>query len=170
MHYDRMRTTGSYEARYLQIRVNATDTEKQCTRCMVMKPITDFNKLAQGFMGRTAYCKACIKETYTPEAASRKRVYRALRKYGPDAQPLLDRMDSGEGCENCGRLIRLAIDHCHTSGKVRGLLCSQCNTILGMAQDNPAVLQGLIAYLATHHGLLSVSLAEYEEMQAKTDT
>jgi len=39
------------------------------------------------------------------------------------------------------------VDHCHSSGKVRGLLCQQCNTGLGMFKDNPNSLQTAIEYL-----------------------
>jgi hypothetical protein len=45
---------------------------------------------------------------------------------------------------------RLHIDHCHTTGKVRGLLCGHCNSALGQARDDPAILQGLIEYLRRH--------------------
>lgn len=46
-----------------------------------------------------------------------------------------------------GRILRLAIDHCHSTGAVRGLLCHQCNTGLGNFRDNPALLQRAIEYL-----------------------
>lgn len=39
------------------------------------------------------------------------------------------------------------VDHNHITGKVRGLLCSPCNVILGMAKDNPQTLERLISYL-----------------------
>jgi hypothetical protein len=39
------------------------------------------------------------------------------------------------------------VDHCHTSGKVRGILCQQCNHMLGLAYDNPAVLAAAVEYL-----------------------
>jgi DNA mismatch repair ATPase MutS len=42
------------------------------------------------------------------------------------------------------------IDHCHTSGKVRGLLCHLCNPMLGMAQDKIETLQSAIRYLKEH--------------------
>lgn len=41
----------------------------------------------------------------------------------------------------------LNIDHCHTSGKVRGLLCTHCNFILGHAFDTPRILDRAITYL-----------------------
>lgn len=41
----------------------------------------------------------------------------------------------------------LVVDHCHTTGAVRGLLCNSCNWMLGLARDNPGILSRAIAYL-----------------------
>jgi hypothetical protein len=41
----------------------------------------------------------------------------------------------------------LHVDHCHTTGKVRGLLCTNCNTILGKCYDTTEILQNAIKYL-----------------------
>lgn len=54
-------------------------------------------------------------------------------------------------CDICGddSLKRaLAVDHCHATGKFRGLLCSTCNTGLGHFKDSPVLLAEAIAYLA----------------------
>ena len=44
------------------------------------------------------------------------------------------------------------VDHNHITGEVRGLLCSQCNTALGMVKDNPDILKRLIQYLKVSDG------------------
>ncbi len=49
-----------------------------------------------------------------------------------------------------GRVNALHIDHCHSSGVVRELLCNHCNTMLGSANDSIEVLQRAIAYLKKH--------------------
>ena len=46
-----------------------------------------------------------------------------------------------------GGYSRFAIDHCHESGKVRGLLCMKCNTGIGMLDDNKGYLEKAIIYL-----------------------
>jgi hypothetical protein len=55
-------------------------------------------------------------------------------------------------CAICGthqnQLIRpLGVDHDHKTGKVRGLLCSNCNLILGYSKDNIQILKNTIKYL-----------------------
>jgi hypothetical protein len=49
-----------------------------------------------------------------------------------------------------GNAIRLAVDHCHKTGKIRGLLCSNCNTALGKFKDDISLLAKAIAYLTSH--------------------
>jgi hypothetical protein len=49
-----------------------------------------------------------------------------------------------------GKVIDLAVDHDHKTGKVRALLCSTCNTSLGGFQDSPKLLQAAIEYLKEH--------------------
>lgn len=45
---------------------------------------------------------------------------------------------------------RLAVDHCHATGKVRGLLCKACNAALGLLKDSPEVLETAFKYLKEH--------------------
>lgn len=46
-----------------------------------------------------------------------------------------------------GRHPHLCIDHCHKTGKVRGLLCHKCNMVLGVVKDDVDTIQRLIRYL-----------------------
>ena len=55
---------------------------------------------------------------------------------------------SGE--ESCARNEHLAIDHCHESGRIRGLLCSTCNRALGLFKDSIDVLEGAKQYLLNY--------------------
>lgn len=75
-------------------------------------------------------------------------------KYGigiADYERMLASQDGG--CATCGapeaaeRLGRLAVDHCHTTGAVRGLLCSRCNVSIGQARDSADLLRSMAAYL-----------------------
>ena len=51
--------------------------------------------------------------------------------------------------EHRGKLRDLSVDHCHKTGRVRGLLCKEHNMMLGLANDNVDVLKGSIVYLET---------------------
>lgn len=44
----------------------------------------------------------------------------------------------------------LCIDHCHNTGKIRGLLCSRCNSAIGLIKDSTEILQSAIEYLKAH--------------------
>jgi hypothetical protein len=56
--------------------------------------------------------------------------------------------DVDSRCQIClGYAERLHIDHCHSEGHVRGLLCGPCNRGLGLFKDNPEYLANAIKYL-----------------------
>lgn len=50
-----------------------------------------------------------------------------------------------------GTRYALAVDHCHITGSVRGLLCQDCNSGLGSLKDDVALLERAILYLKEHH-------------------
>jgi len=58
----------------------------------------------------------------------------------------------GGACAICKRTgLTLCVDHCHLTGEVRGLLCSQCNSALGFCRDDPALLRAAAEYLQAAH-------------------
>jgi hypothetical protein len=89
----------------------------------------------------------------------RRRVRRALepdyrdgeraRRYGlslADYRAL--QVGQGNACAICRKVTRaLCIDHCHVTGRVRGLLCRSCNSALGFYADDPRLLRAALAYL-----------------------
>jgi hypothetical protein len=61
-----------------------------------------------------------------------------------------------QGCAICGckcsTYSRLSVDHCHTTGKVRGLLCQKCNSAIGYMEDNTDRLLSAVNYLRKAEG------------------
>lgn len=78
---------------------------------------------------------------------------RGLRtKYGLSKESYQNMLDSqGRVCAICGKKDRkrkrLCVDHDHKTGRIRGLLCSMCNRILGMANDDAKFLKTATDYL-----------------------
>lgn len=141
-------------------------TVKVCSRCTKKLDISLFNKKKHGKFGVEGFCKECSKQkTYayrrnimTPEskyAIARKSNLKS--KYGmtlEDYSRMFDRQ--GGLCAICLKPEKqsklLAVDHNHKNGKVRGLLCSVCNTAIGKLEDDPKRLQRAIDYILADGG------------------
>ena len=77
---------------------------------------------------------------------------RQIIKLGCSPEMYAQMMESqGSRCAICTRTNlggrRLAVDHDHATGAIRGLLCSSCNTALGQFGDDPQMLQKALDYL-----------------------
>lgn len=86
-----------------------------------------------------------------------KRKSQRLKQYGLTLQEFNALMESQSGaCAICGHSDTSTpnffpvVDHCHSSGKVRGLLCMACNMGLGKFKDDPARLLSAVSYLKSH--------------------
>lgn len=90
---------------------------------------------------------------YRKQKADKVRLGKIKSTFGLSASEYATMIDSQDHkCAICGRhenelTRRLAVDHCHNKGKVRGLLCGQCNTGLGQFKDSIEILSKAIAYL-----------------------
>lgn len=75
-----------------------------------------------------------------------------LKKYGLTLEAYMEMVDRQQGkCLICKEeKERLVVDHCHTRGKVRGLLCNLCNSLLGFSRENIDTLLSAIAYIKQH--------------------
>ena len=77
----------------------------------------------------------------------------AYRLYGIDKAALL--LAQNSCCAACGddqpgSSHGWCVDHCHQTGKTRGILCHHCNVALGHTRDDPRRLLALVTYLETH--------------------
>ena len=87
-----------------------------------------------------------------PKDKIKTNVQQRLRRYGLRLEDYQELMRAQEGkCAICkaypSASRALAIDHCHTTGKVRGLLCGSCNMGLGKFSDDPERLKVAAEYL-----------------------
>lgn len=136
---------------------------KTCTKCGTEKSLEDFCRKKKSKDGRNTQCKKCDAERFqkykeaNPEkvreswrkAANKRNHTRRLETYGlshGEYDELLEKC--GGKCEICREEDATCIDHDHDTGEVRGLLCNNCNTGIGMLKDSPAILESAIAYLA----------------------
>lgn len=86
------------------------------------------------------------------ENPGRERDRRLTRQYGITQAEYEERFDLQDGlCYICSGPPdfhdRLVVDHCHTTGTVRHLLCNRCNRTLGMVQEDIELLESMIAYM-----------------------
>ena len=125
---------------------------KRCCDCDQEKPLEEFRKNSRNRDGKHFYCKPChsLRSRRTRDAA-RDRRSALIRLYGitpEDYDALLTAQ--GGACAVCGgppSRSSFDVDHCHTTGRVRGLLCSHCNKGLGLFADDPARLRAAAEYL-----------------------
>ena len=205
---------------------------RTCTKCSVIKPLSEFSKAPRGLYGVKASCKACdaarhaaltadrapkkrgrpkgapidpsspktctrCKETKlhsdfslaSRETETRRAVYRSTCKVCQSVQAMqwfadnperatlsrrkfnleknygltveeYERILANQGgvCAICrrdepnehgrtGKKFRLSVDHCHATGRVRGLLCQKCNRAIGLMDDSVDLLKRAIDYL-----------------------
>ncbi|MFJ1865540.1 endonuclease VII domain-containing protein [Streptomyces sp. NPDC088097] len=146
MHYNRWRLTGDPgPASRLYQRSKPEAEAKLCSSCRNEKPKSAFHKEPRNGDGRSSQCKACA------SLGHRNRTLR--RKYGITAAEYDALVAAQNGlCRIClnpppSDQRGLVVDHCHSTGTVRGLLCNNCNALLGMAADDVARLRSAIDYL-----------------------
>lgn len=82
-----------------------------------------------------------------------KRSYHLKLKFNMSLEDYTNMFDEQQGCcKICNRhqtefKIALAVDHCHETGKIRGLLCRKCNLLIGFCNDSIEQLNNAIKYL-----------------------
>ena len=62
-------------------------------------------------------------------------------------------------CKICEKVEKLVVDHCHKTGKIRDLLCQNCNAAIGMVKEDMGIVLRLGAYLSSHNNYIFERLA-----------
>ena len=146
----------------------------KCKKCLQEKPRTKFYKEKRTKRGYNARCMDCCKsdaravfeanpEPYRERAraipADTQRWAKILRKYGLTKEGYYELLDKQDGhCACCPATTSghnmtdlLLIDHCHETDTVRGLLCQDCNLLLGCIKDESKRLIASLFYLKKHN-------------------
>lgn len=126
---------------------------KRCTVCGETKDITEFASAGKG--KKRAQCKPCLarkKREYYKRNPDKARRRNLLTYYGITVEEFDKMAEAQNNC--CAACLKptdqLHVDHDHKTGKVRELLCMNCNLALGHVQDNIQRLIQLRDYAIKH--------------------
>ena len=131
---------------------------KVCKDCKIEKPFSAFSKHKENKGGLRHECRKCdLKRNQRWDKANPGADTTALiiRKFGGNskelrelAKDLLEAQD--ELCAICGCEGRLTLDHCHDTGRLRGWLCSGCNTGIGLLKEDIQIMSNAMHYIVSH--------------------
>lgn len=134
----------SNAARYKALGAARVPPTKKCSMCRQILPSSEFSRYAPAADGLRTYCLVCD------------RVVRRAGKYGLTRERVCDMLTQGR-CEACDCALAETgdrhIDHRHSDGAVRGILCERCNTTLGKVEESPEILMGICRYIERTMGV-----------------
>lgn len=171
-HYQRLAKHGDVSVNKRVGRRDTDDTlpdSKPCTKCQVVKPASEFythkdNRTDPPRLRLTGKCKSChsaVAQDWNERNPERKnatvRAWKRAnarrikaKRYGIHEYELAAMEAAQQGvCRICRTFVGdgLVVDHCHTTGVVRGLLCHPCNKGLGHFGDDERRLAAALLYL-----------------------
>jgi len=119
----------------------------RCSKCRTWKHPEEFSRNKKQTTGVNYACKECMRP--------KTRKYNLFAKYGISEQAYLAMVaKQGGKCACCGREFvdgrhstRACVDHNHTTGEVRDVLCGRCNIAAGNLSDRSDLAERLVAYL-----------------------
>ncbi|MFF5362342.1 endonuclease VII domain-containing protein [Streptomyces scabiei] len=113
---------------------------KLCRTCGEVKPHREWHRKSSASDGLSTRCKAC--------RAVQGRQGHPKRQYGI-TEAERDGLIASQGgvCCICLAALPVHVDHCHETGRVRGVLCFSCNAALGQFKDRPDVMRRAATYV-----------------------
>ncbi|MFC8306501.1 endonuclease VII domain-containing protein [Streptomyces olivaceus] len=136
-HYRRRREA---LGRTVREKVEVPAGHKLCRSCGEVKPHSEWHRNATASDGLSTRCKAC--RAVEGRAGHLKRQY-GITEVERDALVA----SQGGACCICLAAPAAHVDHCHETGRVRGVLCFSCNAALGQFKDRPDAIRRAAAYL-----------------------
>ena len=145
---------------------------KYCPDCKTIKFATEFHKALSRSDGLYNYCKSCTREQSKARYIKYKEKYKIAtrnrsikRIFNIEPSEYRERLaEQNNLCFICGnpetskykgKTKLLGIDHDHLTGRVRKLLCHNCNLMLGYSKDDPNVLRKAADYVEEHKNFLT---------------
>ena len=139
---------------------------KTCTVCRELKSLVEFYNSKAYKDGKSYRCKSCDKlarrkynEKHRKQRLINQRKANLKHKYGMSVKDFDNLWEKQKGCcaicnkklsNDSGRNHRhdkVVVDHCHTTKKVRGLLCTMCNKGIGLLKDDKSIVKNALTYL-----------------------
>ncbi|WP_112468136.1 endonuclease VII domain-containing protein [Streptomyces triticisoli] len=130
----------------------AETSEKRCARCRRELPLTAFARDKNRRDGLRVRCRECVAEHSAAHSRRRREAMgkpvRVKRRYGITEAERDMLVASQRGvCCICLPAPPAHVDHCHETGRVRGVLCFSCDAALGQFKDRPDVIRRAAAYV-----------------------
>lgn len=137
----------------MKLTTHVDENGRICTKCKIYKPWFEFSPDKRATTEHATRCLKCARRSKTCKESKRNSTYGM--HFGQ-----FDNMFNAQNgkCKICKCALlktgqcnnSAAIDHCHITGKIRGLLCNNCNSGLGKFRDKPELLEIAAAYLRTN--------------------
>lgn len=133
-------------------------TEQHREKLLVFKPLCKWGHERRGNTTKNGNCKTCKKQSIEKGDHIKTRAWKRYGISNPDGSQFTINdynrtfQIQGGRCKGCLKhqsefKKALIADHSHETGEFRGLLCFQCNFILGLAKDKTEILEALTNYL-----------------------
>ena len=123
---------------------------KRCKKCGEMKNESDFHHNPRMIDRRQSWCKQCTAKedrnrSLLKNFSITRNKYNKMLELQNNVCLICGKPETH--INNNGKINLLSVDHCHKTGKIRGLLCRRCNLTLGAINEDIKILKAAIIYL-----------------------
>ncbi len=136
---------------------------RRCAVCQEVKSTSAYYRVRSGGSRLQSVCKSCSSKRHSRYVVEKRQVLRGARltkEYGITLEEFETMLALQENCcaicgKRFGRGRQANVDHCHRSHQLRGIICNQCNTGLGLFKDDLRLLRQAQHYLSQYAASLT---------------